>query len=262
MDFSKKEKKIIGFVIGIFLLFLLFIFQKDFKNFLYLIFSPFKEQFWELGNQTSSFFQGIFFASKLKEENQLLRVENQKLLFENTSLKDLKKENEILRKALDINLEKGFDLEIVKVIGKDISGDFLLINKGLENGVSENLPVITESKVVIGKVIEVYKNFSKVKLISAKDFSFDAKIAEREILGKARGEGNFKISLELLPLNENFQKEEIIITSAQGGIFPEGLLVGKIREIEKSPLDPFQRAKVSPFFQIKDLNYLFLIKKW
>jgi rod shape-determining protein MreC len=257
-----KAIKVLTFILFFLIFFSIFYFQNQLKNSIYLVSSIFQENLWIFGKKTSDFFEGIIFSAKLKEENLKLKKENEKLILENLLLKNQAKENEILKKALDIGLEKDFDLEFSKIVGKDISQDTVLIDKGGKDGISENLPVISENKSILGKVIKVYKNFSKVQLISHPESIFDVKIQDKEILGKAKGRGNQKILIEYLPLKENIQPGELVITSGKSGIFPEGLLVGKIEKVKKSDLEGFKEAEVSPFLNITDLEYLFVIKSW
>lgn len=262
MRFSKKQTKFLIIIFGILFLLSLNFFQKEVKNFFYSISSPFQKKLWIGGREAAGFLKTIFEIKALKEENEALRLKNQELLVKNLALKELEKENEVLRKALEIGLEKEFKVNLAQVIGKDISQDLLIIDKGLMDGVSIDLPVITEEKVLIGKISEVYKNHSKVMLLTAKNFSFDAKIAEKEIYGIARGKGNFRLSLELLPVDKEIKEGEIVVTAILGGIFPRNLLVGKIEKVQKSDIEPFQKAEVEPAFEIGDLKYLFIIEKW
>jgi rod shape-determining protein MreC len=52
------------------------------------------------------------------------------------------------------------------------------------------------------------------------------------------------------------------VTSALGGIFPKGLLVGKIKEVKKSDIEPFQKTKIEPFFQLKKIRKIIHIKQF
>lgn len=262
MIFQKKQLKfpIIGVVLFIFVL--TFIFQKSLKNFFYMFSFPIQNQLWKAGKIFSSFFNGILNTTRLEKENQQLREENQKLIYENYILKELELENQVLRKALDAGLKKEFSLKIAKVVAKDFSQDTLLIDVGTEDGISFGLPVITENKVIVGRIVQTYKNFSKVELISAKNFSFDVKIKEKEIYGKGEGKGGFTVKIERLPAEVKIEEGEIILTSGGGGIFPEGLLVGKIAKVKKSNVEPFQEAEIELFFKISDIKNLFIIEKW
>ena len=246
-------------------------FQKEVKNFFYLISSPIQEAFWRVGDRISDFFETVTEIKNLKTENEEFKLKIQELLAENIALKEFKKENEILRTALEIGLEKDFELILAQVIGKDISQDFILINKGLKDGISKDSPVINQQKVLFGKIQEVYDNFSKVMLITDKKSSFDAKIlapyqtegfgagSDSEIYGIVKGKGNLQLYLDLIPQDKEIKEGDLIVTTPLGGIFPSGLLVGKIKEVRKSDIEPVQQAEISPLFDIKETEYLFII---
>jgi len=55
------------------------------------------------------------------------------------------------------------------------------------------------------------------------------------------------------------QKDDIVITSSLGKVFPKGLLIGRIKAIEKKDVEPFQEAWIEPAFNIKRLETLFII---
>lgn len=251
-------------------------FSKEIKNFFYLISSPIQKIFWEVGERTSNFFEGISETKNIKKENEDLKLKIQELEVEIASLKETKKENEFLRKALEIDLKKDFNLVLAEVIGEDLSGDILIINKGSRDGISKDFPVITEQKVLVGKISQTYDNFSKVMLITNKESAFNGKIEEKDynppttssqppggdwapIEGVVKGGGNFKLYFELLPKDKEIKEGESVITSSLGGIFPKGLLVGKIKEVKKSDVEPFQQAEILPIFDIKELKNLLII---
>jgi len=232
------------------------------KNTIYLLSAPVQKWFFKIGANVSDFFATISEIKNLKKENEELKLKNQELTAQNLILKELKAENEILRKSLEIGLEKEFKLILVETIGKDVSQDFLLINKGSKDGISKNLPVITQQKTLAGKITEVYENFAKVMLITDKESSFDAEIPEKQIYGMVKGKGNLKVSLDLIPQDKEIKEGDLVATSALGGGFPKGILVGEIKEIKKSDVELFQKAEIQPAFNIKDLKFLFVILEW
>ncbi|KPJ56927.1 hypothetical protein AMJ49_03345 [Parcubacteria bacterium DG_74_2] len=263
MKLSKFTFLIFFFLIAFFLVLNLTPLSGKFKNFFYLISSPVQRFFWRSGDKISDFFSGIFRAESLKKENENLRLENKKLLQEIAFLNEIKNENERLREALKISLEEDFELIFANVIGKETSKDVLIIDKGLEDGVKEGFPAITEGKILCGNTSKALDDFSKIQLLTSKETSFDVKIlnSENEIF-KAKGEGGSEILLEFIPKEIEIGEGNLVISSAQGGIFPKGLLVGKITKIEKSDLEPFQKAQILPACQIEEIENLFLIKKW
>lgn len=251
--------KILIIVIAIILTSSLNFFQKKVKNFFYLISEPIQKVLWQAGMNTSDFFEAILEVKNLKKENEGLKLKIQELLSENSSLKELRKENEILREALNIGLAKEFQLNLSQIIGKDVSRDSILINKGLKDGIKRGFPVITPEKTLVGKISEVFDNFSKVILITDKENSFDAKVVDSGIYGVIKGKGNFQAYLDLIPKNEEIKEGDLLITTSLGGIFPPGLLVGKVKEVKKLDIEPFQQAEIELAFDIKNLDFLFII---
>jgi len=164
-----------------------------------------------------------------------------------------------LRTALNLSLQEEFKLIISQVIGKEIAGDYLIIDKGSEDGVVFGFPVITQQKSLVGKVTQVYESTSKIQLLTSKDNSFDVEIFEKEIYGLAKGKGNFNLLLELIPREKEINLTDKIITTALGGNFPKGLLVGEIKKVKKSDVASFQEAEIQPAFDIREIDYLFLI---
>ena len=233
--------------------------NKAVKNFFYSCFKPFQEFFWQTGEKISSFFEFLREVKNLRKENEVLKSKISQLLVENLTLRELKKENEQLKKALNISLEEKFELEMAKVIGKDVAQDIFLIDKGKKAGLREKMPVITEEKILIGLVKTVYPDFSKVQLISHPKISFDGKISGKEVYGLVRGEGNYKVIFDLIPKESLIENGDLVISAALGGLFPEGLLIGKITEVKKSDLKSFQTAKIEPAFDITKNKKVFII---
>lgn len=262
---SKKRRNIgkfiIAFLVIVGILFLLNFFQQEIRYFFYSISSPIQKFLWREGDNVSDFFSSLTRTNSLKKERDELNLKNQELFAEIANLKELKNENKFLREALEIGLKKDFKLILSQVIGKDISQDFLLIDKGSNDGITKGMPVITQQKIVVGRISEVYKNFSKVILISDKKSSFDAKIQEKDISGVVKGKGNFKIILDLIPRDKEISQGDIVVTSSLGGIFPAGILVGRVKKIEKSDVEPFQYIEISPGFEITEIEKLFVIIK-
>ncbi|XOA43168.1 MAG: rod shape-determining protein MreC [Candidatus Nealsonbacteria bacterium] len=250
---------IIIFIIISLFLFNLSPFSERIKNFFYSLSEPVQKWLWEKGGGISDFFEMILRMKRLEQENEKLKLENQELKSKDTKLEQLRRENETLRTALNLNLQEEFKLIISQVIGKEIAGDYLIIDKGSEDGIAFGFPVITQQKSLVGKVIQVYESTSKIQLLTSKDNSFDVEIFEKEIYGLAEGKGNFNLLLELIPREKEINLTDKIITTTLGGNFPEGLLVGEIKKVKKSDVASFQEAEIQPAFDIREIDYLFLI---
>ncbi len=235
-------------------------FSANIKNFFFCISSPIQKSFWQGGKNVSDFLSGVLDAGTLKKETEGLRLENKELLARIAILSELEKENEVLKQALEIGLEKEPELILARVTSKDISQDSVLVNKGEKDGVAEGMIVITGQKILLGRVGSVYNSFSEIVLISNKDSSFGARIPGRDIDGVIRGRGSSNLSLDLIPREKEIFENDVVITSVLGGVYPQGLLVGQVKTIKKSDVDPFQSAEIKPAIEINGLDYLFIIR--
>lgn len=251
--FNKRSKILIGIVVVVLVVVLLNVFQREVRGFFYYISAPIQKVLLRAGESMSDFFWGVFRAGNLKNKADELELKNQELLSQIIVLNELQEENKNLREALNLELQKDFKLSLAQIISKDVSQNFILINKGSKHGISKDIPVITEQKVLIGRIKEVYKKFSKVMLISHKDSSFDAEF------GVIKGQGNFKLLYDFIPKEKEIARGDIVITSALGNIFPKGLLVGKVKKVKKSDVESFQQAEIDPFFDISQTEKLFII---
>jgi len=237
-------------------------FQNQIKSFVYNTSGFTQKILWDAGKNTSDLFASVFSAGNLKKEKEELSCDNQELLVKISALEDLKKENDELRNALGVGLEKDFNLLLAEITGKDISQDFITINKGSIDGVSKNMPVVTGHKVLVGKIGEVYKNYSKVMLLSDKKSSLDASIREKDISGVIKGQGGFKLLFDLLPQDKDVLKDDTVVSSNFGGIFPAGFLVGKVVSVRKNDIESFQQAEISPSFDINVVSDIFVITNY
>ncbi len=264
MRFSFFKKGLVVVIGFIFILLILNFFQKDVKNAFYLVSSPIQKILWSAGDEVSDFWETMREMKNLNQENKELERVNQGMLHEIFNLKEIKKENEILRQAMEIGLEKEFKLIMADIINKDVLQDFLLINKGSQDQISKGMVVISQEKALLGKISEVYKNFSRVMLISNKKSRFSAKIEvqEKKVLGIIQGKGRLLLSFERIPHDKEILKEDVALTDILGGDFPPGLLVGKVKEIQKSDTEPFQQVKISPFFNIEEIEKIFIITQY
>ena len=256
----RKNKAWLLIIIVFLFIFILNVFSKEVKGFFYSFSLPIQKVFYQVGDSTSDFLLNILKTQDLKDKADRLEIENQGLKTQVLGLGELEQENKSLKQALNIDLEKDFKLALGKIIAKDISQDFIMINKGKQDGISKDMPVITEQKIVVGRISQVYDRFSKVMLISNKQSSFDAQIMSySSCFGVIKGRGNSKLLFELIPQEETISQGDVVISSVLGGIFPNDLLVGEVKAVRKSDLESFQIAEIEPFFDISQTKNVFII---
>jgi rod shape-determining protein MreC len=129
-----------------------------------------------------------------------------------------------------------------RIIFKDPYGLYtsFIINKGSDNGIRKNMPVLGE-KAVIGRVIEVKPGYSRIRTIRSPRCSFGATGRKTNDLGVIAG-GQNEMTFMYLSINSNIKLGDEVITSGTTDITPAGLLIGTVRELIKN--DPEQELIV------------------
>lgn len=237
------------------------------RNFFYSIFSPIQKVLSDSGKNTAGIAGAFLNFANLQKENENLKQENQKLLAEMSLLQDIKEQDQAVKDILNCSQNDDFKLILANITGFDSNNDFIVIDKGKDDGVSLNMAIVSQQKVLFGKVFKVYKNFSQVMLLSNKNSVLDVKISSdsnvsNPVYGVIKGKGGLSVYLDLVPTDSEIKVGDTLTTSALEGIFPKDLLVGKINKIEKNDLKPFQTASVNAFFDIKKTDKLFVITNY
>ncbi|MEN2985890.1 MAG: rod shape-determining protein MreC [Thermodesulfovibrionaceae bacterium] len=203
-----------------------------------------------------SFISDIF---TVKEENQKLKEELYQLKLQQKSIESLLEENIRLRALLQLKENKKEILTIAKVISKGFNSfsKTIWIDKGSAHGVKVNMPVINLEGLV-GKVIYTSSNSSEVLLITDPNFSVSVRVERNQVEGVLSGDGNFCI-LKYIPKDEDIKVGDRLITSGLDGVFPEGIKVGVITNIERKK-GFFQNIEVTPFQSDSKIKEVAIVK--
>ena len=260
----KPQKLKNNFFILFFLIFLLFYFLREgIQNLFFSIFSPLQSFLWQRAQIVFPLFEGLLNIKEIVKENEKLRKENERLATENFNLKEKERENEFLRKALNVSLEKNYyQLHIVKPIAKNFLEDTIVINGGKNQGLKEGMVLITNEKVLVGKISKVLENFSFVQLISDKNFIVDVQLKDSEIFGLGKGEGNLKIKVVFLPPEAKIQEGDYFFTSSLSKNFPAGLIFGRVKKVEHMEEKEEKNVWLELPFKLSQLSFLFVVKSW
>lgn len=257
--FSSKNRVAV-LVASLLFVFALNIFSGSVRGFFVGVLSPIQGFFWDAGQASSRFFSGLFRGVSLERENSIAQDRMLQLQQELIVLQDVQKENESLREALRLGTEKKFGVVSSRIIGKDPSQDILILNAGSRDGVQKGMPVMTPENVAAGKIEEVFENSSRVMLLSHPASSFEAKILKEGVVGAVQGQGGYQALLDLIPQESTVVPGDIVVSASLGGVFPENLLVGEVKEVRVSDEKSFQQASLSLFFDVRKAGLLFIIK--
>ncbi len=262
----KKTNKIkIGVAIfSIFILIMILRLDKNenrVKNIFMTTISPFAGFFSKVGFWFGQKGDFLFSIGELKNENKILMKENLELKAKNALLKDIEKENENLRKEIELAQRDKFDLEPAEVIGKNLLkiDEEIYINKGKKDGVEKGMPVIVGKSVMIGKIGEVFWGSSRVELIFSQKSNVSVKI-ENEAMGVAKGEFGTSVVVDMIPQTAQVENQDAIVTSGLSEMTPSGLLIGYVKDVVLSPDQLFQKVSVALPYEIDKVRIVWVLK--
>lgn len=170
-------------------------------------------------------------------------------------------ENKVLREQLRLLPRSKFQLVSADVIAHSTDGgkDALIINRGNRDGIKENMPVIMNEGVVVGKIAHADSLVATVMLMTDADFKLAAIVNGTKSPGLIHGAKGLDVSLEEVPRVEKINIGEVVVTTGVDGIFPPDLLVGKIRSVDAPENEIFQSAKVTPVVDIRQARIVSII---
>jgi rod shape-determining protein MreC len=234
------------------------------RNVVLSVSSPFLKTFRIFSGGVSGFFDFLGSIGDLKAENERLIEENQRLIAENNRIKDAEKENQSLRKELDLAPRRDFDLEASFIIAQDPQGlgSYFLIDKGESAGIKTGMAAIVSTGILIGRVAESHSNTAKITLVTDSSSAINAEAQSSGARGIVRGEYGLGLKMDMVSQAEILNEGETVITSGLGGNIPRGLTIGKISQIGQSPDKLFQEALIAPIANISKLKIVFIIKKF
>lgn len=171
---------------------------------------------------------------RMAKEVQYLRKRAAELSVENGAMEQAVRENSELRAIVNYKKTSPYELIPAEVVAakRDGLSSTILLNVGKKNGIERNLPVITVEGLA-GKIIEVYKTYSIVRLIddpAAKTGVRFKNINLPAIMECPNGSVG-RISFQKYAL---VNVGDTIVTSGLGGLYPKGLFVGTVQKIEEN----------------------------
>lgn len=217
-------------------------------------------------NSANSFVARVNGFSQGAREYFSLREINRTLAEENTNLRrtvEQQKQGFNNQHGADSVIIKRFDFVSAKVVNNstDRFTNFITINKGKEDGLKSGMAVISPQGVV-GKVKMTSQHFSVVSSILNIDIMVSGVMKRTGYFGTIQWDGTDPdyINFNFIPRHVEPIVGDSIITSGYSGIFPEGILIGTISNIERTQEAPFYDLKVKLAQDFRKLSYVSVVK--
>ena len=229
--------------------------------------SPIQNVLRDGGQTVSSFFATLGEIDRLRRENQQLTTQVDELATQNRSLESLQSQNEQLTSVLQVRSSLDYESTAAEVISRRITGQerVISLDRGANFGIEVDDPVIGGGGALVGQVVEVGPNYSRVLLIT------DTRVKVVGLLESSRGVGTVQGRLErplemngisatnTVGLGEAVVTAGIELSEDIRSPYPKGLLIGTIADVQRSPDQLFQTALVTPAANFETLEYVLVI---
>ena len=262
-NFGKKHIIIYGSITAVVLALAAFSFRlgnNPVSNAIGTVVSPVQSVISSAYNATKNFVGNIFSADQTAKENKKLKEKVVSLEEELRMLDGYKVENERLRNMIELKETRtDFNSIGANVIGKktDEESSIITLDKGTKDGVKIN-SVVFVSEGLVGVVCEVNMNFCKVRTIFDAESSVSAICLRSGDMGIAepvehKTTGG-KCYLNYIDRSSKTVIGDTIETSGTGGIFPRGLVIGKVTEIKEDSRNLTLRAVLETEVDVNRLD--------
>ncbi|KAA3439684.1 rod shape-determining protein MreC [Rufibacter hautae] len=229
----------------------------------------------EIQSQVADYF-------RLKEVNQSLAQENAQLRAQLTQIQERKLNDSLgvvkdsvfvqvkapdpkdsLQAPRDSLEELVFTYRPARVTSNSVRGlnNHLALNVGSDAGIRPGMGVLTANGIV-GRVKAVSKHYATVTSLLHSQTLISVKLKRNKSLGSIKWdtENPETASLHYIPLSEKIYKGDSVLTSGAGGIYPPGIMVGRVISVRKELDKSFYTIVVRLSVDFEKLSYVYVVE--
>lgn len=210
----------------------------------------------------------VFRYETMAAENDALRQQINKLQEDVRQADAIARENERLRKLLELkNTHQDYELVDGYIISRS-SLDWqstLTINRGTEDGIALGMCAITETGEVVGLVSEVGSNYAVVKTVLDSSLQISALLASSGTNGMIQGgyasEHQGLLKMDYLPTSTIIKNGDQVVT-AGSTVYPRNLILGKVVDAGFNDTGVAKFALIRPSVDVLALEQIFVLTKF
>ena len=200
--------------------------------------------------------------SEAQQQSELARKELSRQLLRSGQVEQLSLENQQLRQLLDLKQRMDPSAQAAEVIyeAADPYSHKVIIDKGLAAGIESGSPVI-DAGGGIGQVTRVHPLVSEVTLVIDRELSIPVLNPRTGVRSVAYGEpAQGGIELRFMASNADIAEGDLLTTSGVDGVYPAGLPVARVSQIQRRAESTFARIYCQPLAQVGAARHLLVLK--
>jgi rod shape-determining protein MreC len=197
----------------------------------------------------------------VQRENLQLREEVERLRADVSGMQEARNENERLRRLLNYP-ETGTGPRVAaRVVGINPDANRLTvrIDRGEADGVRRNMAVVTPEGVV-GQVLRATSGTADVLLLVDPNSRLGVRVQRTRARADAAGTGDDRLlRLDYLVRTEQLEEGDPVVTSGTDGVYPPGLMVGRVTQVQRQGAGMFLGAALLPAVDFSRLEEVLVV---
>jgi rod shape-determining protein MreC len=203
-------------------------------------------------------------VTELMEQNTLLESQVTQLQTQLIEIEERLGEAQVCFALLEFGrTNPQYDYTAATVIGREISPflQYIIIDKGTQDGIRYGMPVVTQQGLV-GRIDAVIANAARVKLITDSTSVVNIRLQSADIEAQLLGSLTGDLSLDMIPLEENIEPGDVVLTSGLGGNYPPNIFIGQVLSTQRRENALFQTASVQPIVDFASINAVLVVNNF
>jgi rod shape-determining protein MreC len=210
---------------------------------------------------TGNVWHNYFYLRGVRAENRNLKQQIERMSLEQVRISQDADQARRLQALLAFKeqfISRTMAAQVIGSSGSELSRS-VYIDKGESDGIKPDMAVITADGIV-GKVLRVYRSTSQVLLIDDQTSGVGAILDKTRLQGILRGTPAGEVVLEKVMSDEAVPAGEMVLTGGGDGIFPKGLLVGRVTKVAPGS-ELFLNIRVRPAADLSKLEEVLVVTK-
>ena len=236
------------------------------QELLSVVAAPFQKAAAVVSGNAAALWEKYTNIDAVMEENETLRTENAELRRQMVDYDRIKAENEAYKALKTIQSQRP-EMSFLSgfVIGRDPLDSFwgFTLDRGTLDGVAVDDAVISDEGYLLGMVVEAESTSCKVMTILHPNFNAAAVVSRTRDNGIVTGSSDDAADglcvLTNLARNTLTKKNDQVVTTGLGGVFPPDVLVGVVQELVPEVSGKSTIAVVKPGADPRTVRHAFII---
>ncbi len=197
-----------------------------------------------------------------RSEIDRLRSDNDALRKAVADLEEARLENERLKTLVGFIDARDLENESVgaRVIARPTNSweAVITIDRGTADGVDNGMPVLGPQGL-LGQTVEVTEHSARVRLIADQRSGVAAMIQATRAEGVVWGSLAGSLRMDYVSRETTVVPGDLVLTSGMGGVYPKGLLIGEVTEIDTPENALFPRIAVRPSARLDGIEEVIVL---